>query len=136
MSNYDFFCLLLVTITSSRDFNGFMLIGLSTVTSDAMKSPANTSPALGINSDQPFAQSFMCSMVHNHISPLPTQQLSFIWMAPPAGMGCISFMFVIFLLPTLYRPSHMQASIKGGGGDYKNLWTFYEWTYWSLLPYW
>lgn len=55
----------------------------------------------GIMSDHQFGNQFMCSVVASHVSHLPTTNLSFVWIAPPAGTGCVNFMYV-------YTPSHEQ----------------------------
>lgn len=49
---------------------------------------------LGIMSDHQFGNQFMCSVVASHVSHLPTTNLSFVWIAPPAGTGCVNFMYV------------------------------------------
>ncbi|NXS29928.1 RELN protein, partial [Pomatostomus ruficeps] len=46
----------------------------------------------GIMSDHQFGNQFMCSVVASHVSHLPTTNLSFVWIAPPAGTGCVNFM--------------------------------------------
>uniref|UniRef100_A0A8C3JBP3 Reelin n=1 Tax=Calidris pygmaea TaxID=425635 RepID=A0A8C3JBP3_9CHAR len=47
---------------------------------------------IGIMSDHQFGNQFMCSVVASHVSHLPTTNLSFVWIAPPAGTGCVNFM--------------------------------------------
>lgn len=49
---------------------------------------------IGIMSDHQFGNQFMCSVVASHVSHLPTTNLSFVWIAPPAGTGCVNFMYV------------------------------------------
>lgn len=49
---------------------------------------------VGIMSDHQFGNQFMCSVVASHVSHLPTTNLSFVWIAPPAGTGCVNFMYV------------------------------------------
>lgn len=53
---------------------------------------------VGIMSDHQFGNQFMCSVVASHVSHLPTTNLSFVWIAPPAGTGCVNFMYVSWFL--------------------------------------
>ncbi|XP_056100578.1 reelin-like [Rhinichthys klamathensis goyatoka] len=43
-------------------------------------------------SDRQFGTQFVCSVVASHVSHLPSTSLSFIWIAPPPGTGCVNFM--------------------------------------------
>ncbi|KAJ8301142.1 hypothetical protein KUTeg_020129 [Tegillarca granosa] len=74
-----------VTVTSSLNFDGFLLTGLYSATSDVFS-------RLQSFGSHFTGQSLMCSIVHSHISPRPQHQLSFRWLAPSAGTGCVSFL--------------------------------------------
>ncbi|XP_023933533.1 reelin-like [Lingula anatina] len=82
-----------VYIRSSSDFDGFLLTGLYTTASGAQVSPL-TSPMAAISGSGGPHQgvNYMCSMIHSHLSRMPQQNLSFMWMAPPKGTGCVSFL--------------------------------------------
>lgn len=77
-----------VSITSNQNFDGFLMTGLYTMSSGAR----DRLESLGYHSDAVSAQNLMCSIVHSHISPRPGHQLSFLWLAPAAGSGCVSFL--------------------------------------------
>eukprot|EP00062_Callorhinchus_milii_P006692 gi/632947500/ref/XP_007889076.1/ PREDICTED: reelin [Callorhinchus milii] len=83
-----------VTISTSTYFDGLLVTGLYTSTS--VQAPQTISNAgslgLGFMSDKPFGSQFMCSVVASHVSHLPQTNLSFVWIAPPAGTGCVNFM--------------------------------------------
>uniref|UniRef100_A0A4W3ITL7 Reelin n=1 Tax=Callorhinchus milii TaxID=7868 RepID=A0A4W3ITL7_CALMI len=78
-----------VTISTSTYFDGLLVTGLYTSTS--VQAPQTISNA-GFMSDKPFGSQFMCSVVASHVSHLPQTNLSFVWIAPPAGTGCVNFM--------------------------------------------
>ncbi|XP_013411925.1 reelin-like [Lingula anatina] len=82
-----------VYIRSSSDFDGFLLTGLYTTASAGQVSPL-TSPMAAISGSGGPHQgvNYMCSMIHSHLSRMPQQNLSFMWMAPPKGTGCVSFL--------------------------------------------
>ncbi|XP_064633691.1 reelin-like [Lineus longissimus] len=82
-----------VNIQSSLNFDGFLLTGLYSMAaqSNTMSSLAMFSP-LSIPRPGQAGQNFMCSIVHQHMSPRPTHQLAFMWMAPPKGTGCVKFL--------------------------------------------
>lgn len=46
----------------------------------------------GVMSEQQFGTQFVCSVVASHVSHRPTTSLSFVWIAPPPGTGCINFL--------------------------------------------
>ncbi|XP_050414411.2 reelin isoform X2 [Patella vulgata] len=77
-----------ITVTSSMNFNGFFLTGLYSISNKAMGMYAQP----GVQGNQPVGQNLMCSIVHSHMNYLPTHELSFVWIAPSAGMGCVSFL--------------------------------------------
>ncbi len=77
-----------VTVASSMNFDGFLLTGLYTLPSD-MQSQLIGRSFFG---SQPMGQSLMCSIVHSHVSMRPVHELTFMWMAPPADTGCVSFL--------------------------------------------
>uniref|UniRef100_A0A673MNI9 Reelin n=1 Tax=Sinocyclocheilus rhinocerous TaxID=307959 RepID=A0A673MNI9_9TELE len=82
-----------VTISTSTYFDGLLVTGLYTSTS-VQSSPIPASPAFGfgVMSDRQFGTQFVCSVVASHVSHLPSTSLSFIWIAPPPGTGCVNFM--------------------------------------------
>ncbi|CAH1782623.1 unnamed protein product [Owenia fusiformis] len=76
-----------VTITSSATFDGLFITGLYTTVSQSDSNKYTThSVKNGLGSN------LMCSMIHTHRSRKPRHQLSFMWMAPPEGTGCVSFL--------------------------------------------
>ncbi|XP_062590709.1 reelin-like [Saccostrea cucullata] len=77
-----------VTIRSTVNFDGFFLTGLYTLTSEAKA----RMQGLGFLGNTGSGNNLMCSIVHSHITREPQQQLSFMWMAPPSGTGCVSFL--------------------------------------------
>uniref|UniRef100_A0A8C6XTW2 Reelin n=1 Tax=Naja naja TaxID=35670 RepID=A0A8C6XTW2_NAJNA len=83
-----------VTISTSTFFDGILVTGLYTSTSVQTSQSIGGSSAFGfgIMSDHQFGNQFMCSVVASHVSHLPTTNLSFVWIAPPAGTGCVNFM--------------------------------------------
>ncbi|KAE8616335.1 hypothetical protein XENTR_v10008776 [Xenopus tropicalis] len=83
-----------VTISTSTFFDGLLVTGLYTSTSVQASQSIGGSKAFGfgIMSDRQFGTQFMCSVVASHVSHLPTTNLSFVWIAPPAGTGCVNFM--------------------------------------------
>uniref|UniRef100_A0A8C3L3N6 Reelin n=1 Tax=Chrysolophus pictus TaxID=9089 RepID=A0A8C3L3N6_CHRPC len=83
-----------VTISTSTFFDGLLVTGLYTSTSVQASQSVGGSSAFGfgIMSDHQFGNQFMCSVVASHVSHLPTTNLSFVWIAPPAGTGCVNFM--------------------------------------------
>ncbi|KAI4543781.1 hypothetical protein MG293_006575, partial [Ovis ammon polii] len=82
------------TISTSTFFDGLLVTGLYTSTSVQASQSIGGSNAFGfgIMSDHQFGNQFMCSVVASHVSHLPTTNLSFVWIAPPAGTGCVNFM--------------------------------------------
>ncbi|KAF7246759.1 Reelin, partial [Varanus komodoensis] len=81
------------TISTSTFFDGLLVTGLYTSTSIQASQSIGGSSAFGfgIMSDHQFGNQFMCSVVASHVSHLPTTNLSFVWIAPPAGTGCVNF---------------------------------------------
>uniref|UniRef100_UPI00358FCEDF reelin-like n=1 Tax=Myxine glutinosa TaxID=7769 RepID=UPI00358FCEDF len=89
-----------VTLTTSADFNGLLVTGLYTSVEPSSRilpklahNPKEPAPALtAVSGPQPFASGFVCSIVTSHVAPHPQRSLSFVWEAPLAGTGCVSFM--------------------------------------------
>ena len=77
-----------VRVRSSSNFDGFFVTGLYTVSGRAL----SQIQALGIQANQPVGQNLACSIVHSHISEQPVHEFSFVWIAPPPGTGCVSFL--------------------------------------------
>lgn len=80
--------LLTVSLTSTMNFDGLLLTGLYTVSAEAESLLASKQP----QSPGLVGQNLMCSIVHSHMSPHPQRQLSFVWMAPKEGTGCVKFL--------------------------------------------
>lgn len=77
-----------VTITSSVNFDGFFLTGLYTLTSEARA----RMQGLGFFDNRGAGNNLMCSIVHSQVNPEPQHHLTFTWMAPASGTGCVSFL--------------------------------------------
>lgn len=77
-----------VSLTSSVNFDGLLLTGLYTMSAEAQSLFAPRVP----HSPGIVGQNLMCSLVHSHVSPQPMHKLSFVWMAPPEGTGCVKFL--------------------------------------------
>ncbi|KAJ8352910.1 hypothetical protein SKAU_G00243860 [Synaphobranchus kaupii] len=45
-----------------------------------------------VMSERQFGTQFVCSVVASHVSHLPSTSLSFVWIAPPPGTGCVNFL--------------------------------------------
>lgn len=86
--------LFLVTVSSSLDFDGFLMTGLYTSPSGSMSKTMNL-----LNSNLPTEQGggkgLVCAVVHSHLSHRPSKSLTFLWLAPPSGTGCVNFLWVI-----------------------------------------
>lgn len=81
-----------VTISTSTYFDGLLVTGLYTSTTVQTSAiPAPPAFGFGVMSDRPFGTQFVCSVVASHVSHLPSTSLSFIWIAPPPGTGCVNF---------------------------------------------
>lgn len=53
----------------------------------------SSSPSLlGVMSEQQIGTQYVCSVVASHLSHQPTTSLSFVWIAPPPGTGCVKFL--------------------------------------------
>ncbi|XP_042898138.1 reelin isoform X2 [Parasteatoda tepidariorum] len=80
-----------VTVSSSLDFDGFLMTGLYTAPSGTMSKTMNL-----LNSNLPTEQGgghgLVCAIVHSHLSHRPAKSLNFLWMAPPTGTGCVNFL--------------------------------------------
>ncbi|KAL4226959.1 hypothetical protein ACF0H5_014936 [Mactra antiquata] len=71
-----------LTVSSSLNFDGFVLSGLYTMSSGAAQTVSTNS----------WGQNLQCSIVHAHMSDDPIHELNFNWIAPPAGFGCVNFL--------------------------------------------
>ncbi|XP_026788519.2 reelin isoform X1 [Pangasianodon hypophthalmus] len=82
-----------VTISTSSFFDGLLVTGLYTSTTvQAVPIAPPASLGFGVMSEQQFGTQFVCSVVASHVSHVPTTSLSFVWIAPPPGTGCINFL--------------------------------------------
>lgn len=80
--------LILVSIKTSLNFDGFLLTGLYSINSDALL----RSQSPGVYHRQLSGSNLMCSIVFSHISYQPEHEMRFIWKAPPRGTGCVNFL--------------------------------------------
>ncbi|GIY36220.1 reelin [Caerostris darwini] len=80
-----------VTVSSSLDFDGFLMTGLYTAPSGTV---AKTMNLLNNNlpNEQDGVRGLVCAIVHSHLSHRPAKSLMFLWMAPPSGTGCVNFL--------------------------------------------
>jgi len=92
-----------VKVISSRDFDGFLLTGLYTVTSP---SPLQTHDTRIMAAD---SSGFVCSIVHSHIGHRPRHQLQFVWKAPSTAIGCINFLLVMLICWLLIYTTVLQS---------------------------
>jgi len=76
-----------VKVISSRNFDGFLLTGLYTVSSMSRLADVDDGRIMAADSS-----GFVCSIVHSHIGHSPRHQLQFVWKAPSAAIGCINFL--------------------------------------------
>jgi len=76
-----------VKVVSSRNFDGFLLTGLYTVSSMSRLEEMDERHIMAADSS-----GFVCSIVHSHIGHRPRHQLQFVWKAPSAAIGCINFL--------------------------------------------
>uniref|UniRef100_A0AAR2LAD7 Reelin n=1 Tax=Pygocentrus nattereri TaxID=42514 RepID=A0AAR2LAD7_PYGNA len=82
-----------VTVSTSTYFDGLLVTGLYTSTTvQAAPIPAPAAFGFGVMSERQFGTQFVCSVVASHVSHLPTTSLSFVWIAPPPGTGCVNFL--------------------------------------------
>ncbi|XP_061108680.1 reelin [Conger conger] len=82
-----------VTITTSTYFDGLLVTGLYTSTTvQSAPIPAPAAFGFGVMSERQFGTQFVCSVVASHVSHLPSTSLSFVWIAPPPGTGCVNFL--------------------------------------------
>ncbi|KAJ8391092.1 hypothetical protein AAFF_G00097130 [Aldrovandia affinis] len=82
-----------VTVTTSTYFDGLLVTGLYTSTTvQSAPIPAPAAFGFGVMSERQFGTQFVCSVVASHVSHLPSTSLSFVWIAPPPGTGCVNFL--------------------------------------------
>ncbi|XP_076339324.1 reelin-like [Tachypleus tridentatus] len=83
-----------VTVSSSANFDGFLMTGIYTLPEEAAKKTSPLLKTMGMGPQFPHAvgESMICSVVHSHLSHRPSKSLTFHWMAPPTGTGCVNFM--------------------------------------------
>ncbi|KAG7169873.1 Reelin-like, partial [Homarus americanus] len=70
-------------------FDGFLITGVHALTKQLTQANYLTLPA-SIHGGA--TEGLVCSVLHSHISAKPRTTLSFLWMAPPSGTGCVSFL--------------------------------------------
>ncbi|KAG0709950.1 Reelin [Chionoecetes opilio] len=78
-----------VLVTSSMMFDGFLVTGVHAFTKKLTSAHHLSLPA-SLHGGAP--EGLACAVLHSHISPRPRSHLSFLWMAPPSGTGCVAFM--------------------------------------------
>uniref|UniRef100_A0A670J7X4 Reelin n=1 Tax=Podarcis muralis TaxID=64176 RepID=A0A670J7X4_PODMU len=113
-----------VTISTSTFFDGLLVTGLYTSTSVQASQSIGGSSAFGfgIMSDHQFGNQFVCSVVASHVSHLPTTNLSFVWIAPPAGTGCVNFMATATHRgQVIFKDALAQQLCEQGGKSYFHL---------------
>lgn len=69
----------------------------------------------GIMSDHQFGNQFMCSVVASHVSHLPTTNLSFVWIAPPASWVAFPVIVLFSLSPRPLYLVHVSAETSSEG---------------------
>jgi len=120
-------CVCAVKVQSSRDFDGFLLTGLYTVTSSPTTS-GDREPAAGDEQTvvripaedergvmaADTSNGFVCSIVHSHIGHRPRHQLQFVWKAPSSAIGCINFLLVTCNDQSLFTNLLENACINYG----------------------
>ncbi|XP_067122080.1 reelin-like, partial [Centruroides vittatus] len=81
-----------VIVSSSSAFDGFMMTGIYTL-------PDSTAKSLSLGRKNPILSSqyaqghnMMCTIVHSNLLHHPSKALSFFWMAPVTGTGCVDFL--------------------------------------------
>ncbi|KAK8377791.1 hypothetical protein O3P69_014024 [Scylla paramamosain] len=78
-----------VTITSSVLFDGLLVTGVHAFTKKLTAAHHLSLPA-SLHGGAP--EGLACAVLHSHISRRPRSHLSFLWMAPPSGTGCVAFL--------------------------------------------
>ncbi|XP_064117876.1 LOW QUALITY PROTEIN: reelin-like [Macrobrachium nipponense] len=78
-----------VLVTSSVPLDGFMLTGIHALTKTLSESSHINMPA---SLHGGATKGLLCTILHSHISHKPRRSLSFLWMAPPSGSGCVNFL--------------------------------------------
>ncbi|GIY14306.1 reelin [Caerostris extrusa] len=80
-----------VTVSSSLDFDGFLMTGLYTAPSGTVGKTMNLLNN-NLPNEQDGVRGLVCAIVHSHLSHRPAKSLMFLWMAPPSGTGCVNFL--------------------------------------------
>lgn len=108
-----------VTVSSSLDFDGFLMTGLYTSPSGAMSKTMNL-----LNSNLPTEQGggkgLVCAVVHSHLSHRPSKSLTFLWMAPPTGTGCVNFLATATLGHDVLFKDTLALQLCEGGDSPKS----------------
>ncbi|XP_050716652.1 reelin-like isoform X2 [Eriocheir sinensis] len=78
-----------VLVTANVLFDGFLVTGVHAFTKQLTTAHHLTLPA---SLHGGVSEGLACAVLHSHISRRPRSHLSFFWMAPPAGTGCVAFL--------------------------------------------
>ncbi|XP_048861285.1 reelin-like [Brienomyrus brachyistius] len=88
-----------MTISTNTAFDGFLVTGLytsTTVQSAPIPAAGSFGFAPGVLPEgqfgSQFGSQFVCSVLVSHVGHQPSTSLSFVWIAPPPGTGCINFL--------------------------------------------
>lgn len=107
-----------VTVTSSLDFDGFLMTGIYTTPAGAMGKALNMLSG-NMASQQGGSSGLICAVVHSHLSHRPSKSLSFLWMAPPPGTGCVNFLATATLGNEVMFKDTLALQICEAGDDTK-----------------
>ncbi|XP_068201098.1 reelin-like [Palaemon carinicauda] len=78
-----------VLVTSNVLLDGFMLTGIHAFTKKLSEGSHINMPT---SLHGGATNGLLCTVLHSHISHKPRRNLSFLWMAPPSGSGCVNFL--------------------------------------------
>ncbi|XP_071551543.1 LOW QUALITY PROTEIN: reelin-like [Panulirus ornatus] len=78
-----------VLVTANVVFDGFLMTGVHALTKQFTSANYLTLPA---SLHGGASEGLVCAVLHSHISHKPRSHLSFLWMAPPSGTGCVAFL--------------------------------------------
>ncbi|XP_045618804.2 reelin [Procambarus clarkii] len=88
-NGYDPLAVYEVLVTANVVFDGFLITGVHAFTKQFTQANYLTLPA---SMHGGATEGLVCSVLHSHISAKPRSSLSFLWMAPPSGTGCVAFL--------------------------------------------
>ncbi|KPP70091.1 hypothetical protein Z043_111111, partial [Scleropages formosus] len=105
------------TISTSTHFDGLLITGLYTsATIQSAPIPPPAAFGFGVVPERQFGSQFVCSVVASHVSHLPSTSLSFVWIAPPPGTGCVNFLATAtYRGQILFKDALAQQLCEQGG---------------------